>query len=97
MTVFVSHSSSCFNNPKLGNNISMDTKMVSFDLFFLYTFRKGTFVDFQQGEQGFHFEKGFPVQNLKAMNHLKALTMISMETKVCQETHYWTSFQKNLT
>ena len=30
----------------------------------------------------FHFEWGFPVKNLKHMNHLKTLTMVSMETKV---------------
>ena len=30
----------------------------------------------------FHFEWGFPVKNLKYMNHLKTLTMVSMETKV---------------
>ena len=30
----------------------------------------------------YHFEWGFPVKNLKHMNHLKTLTMVSMETKV---------------
>ena len=30
------------------------------------------------------------------MNHLEALTMVSMETQVCQETRLWTSFQKTL-
>ena len=40
----------------------------------LFTFNKGNMV--------FHFEWGFPVKNLKHMNHLKTLTMVSMETKV---------------
>ena len=40
----------------------------------LLTFNKGTMV--------FRFEWGFPVKNLKHMNHLKTLTMVSMETKV---------------
>ena len=43
-------------------------------MLFLLTFNKGNMV--------FHFEWGFPVKNLKHMNHLKTLTMVSMETKV---------------
>ena len=37
---------------------------------------------FNKGNMVFHFEWGFPVKNLKHMNHLKTLTMVSMETKV---------------
>ena len=40
----------------------------------LLTFNKGNMVS--------HFDWGFPVKNLKHMNHLKTLTMVSMETKV---------------
>ena len=35
-----------------------------------------------KGNMVFHFEWGFPVKNLKHMNHLKTPTMVSMETKV---------------
>ena len=37
---------------------------------------------FNKGNMVFHFEWGFPVKILKHMNHLKTLTMVSMETKV---------------
>ena len=82
VTVFVSHSFSCFNDLKMGNTISMATRMVSFDLVFHKLSENVSFVDLQQGEHGFSFEWGFPVKNLKHMNHLKTLTMVSMETKV---------------
>ena len=82
VTVFVSHSFSCFNDLKMGNTISMATRMVSFDLVFHKLSENVSFVDLQQGEHGFSSEWGFPVKNLKHMNHLKTLTMVSMETKV---------------
>ena len=53
VTVFVSHSFSCFNDLKLGYTISMATEIVSFDLVFYKLSEKVTFVDFQQGEHGF--------------------------------------------
>ena len=34
-----------------------------------------------KGNNVFDFWKGFPVKNLKTMNHLNSLTMVSMETR----------------
>ena len=66
----------------MGNTISMATRMVSFDLVF-HNFQKMlVLLTFNKGNMVFHFEWGFPVKNLKHMNHLKTLTMVSMETKV---------------
>ena len=75
----------------MGNTISMATRMVSFDLVFHTLSENVSFVDnkkmlvlltFNKGNMVFHFEWGFPVKNLKHINHLKTLTMVSMETKV---------------
>ena len=45
----------------------------------------------------FHFEWGFPVKNLKHMNHLKTLTMVSMETKVVSRDSFLDKLsEKNL-
>ena len=55
VTVFVSHSFSCFNDLKMGNTISMATRMVSFDLVFHKLSENVSFVELQQGEHGFSF------------------------------------------
>ena len=55
VTIFVSHSISCFNDLKLGNTITMAPRKVSFNLVFINFQKKVTFVDFQRGEQGFWF------------------------------------------
>ena len=61
----------------------MVPRMVSFDLVFYNLSGKVTFVDFQQGEQGFWFlNRDSPSKNWNKMNHLKMLTVVSMETKV---------------
>ena len=52
---------------------------------------------FNKGKMVFHFEWGFPVKNLKHMNHLKTLTMVSMETKVVSRDSFLTIFQKKFT
>ena len=62
VTVFVSHSFSCFNDLKMGNTISMATRMVSFDLVFHKLSENVSFVDLQQGEHGFSFWMGIPSQ-----------------------------------
>ena len=62
VTVFVSHSFSCFNDLKMGNTISMATRMVSFDLVFHKLSENISFVDLQQGEHGFSFWMGIPSQ-----------------------------------
>ena len=66
----------------MGNTISMATRMVSFDLVFHKLSENVVLLTFNKGNMVFHFEWGFPVKNLKHMNHLKTLTMVSMETKV---------------
>ena len=58
VTVFVSHSFSCFNNLKMGNTISMATRMVSFDLVFHKLSENVSFVDLQQGQHGFFILNG---------------------------------------
>ena len=60
VTVFVSHSFSCFNDLKMGNTISMATRMVSFDLVLHKLSENVSFVDLQQGEHGFSFWMGIP-------------------------------------
>ena len=52
-------------------------------IWFFISFQKMlVLLTFNKGNMVFHFEWGFPVKNLKHMNHLKTLTMVSMETKV---------------
>ena len=51
VTVFVSHSFSCFIDLKLDNIIIMAPRMVSFDFYKLSG--KIIFVDFQKGEKDF--------------------------------------------
>ena len=99
VTAFVSHSFTCFNDLSLGDNVSMATRMVSFDLGFCTPSEKVTLIDFQQGKQGFHFWIGIRSKNRKAMNHLKAITVVSMETKVLSSLSdiFWSSFLKNFT
>ena len=53
VTIFILHSFLCFNDLKLGNTITVAPRMVSFDVVFFKLSEKVTFVDFQQGEQGF--------------------------------------------
>ena len=75
---------------------------VSFDLGFYKIREKVTFVDFQQGEQGFWFFICIPIKKkLKIMNNFKTLTIVSMETSVVSidsfldkllETFYWNGF-----
>ena len=51
---------------------------------------------FNKGNTVFHFEWGFPVKNLKHMNHLITLTMVSMETKVEKRFIFGQAFRKSL-
>ena len=52
-------------------------------IWFFISFQKMlVLLTFNKGNMVFHFEWGFPVKNLKHMNHLKTLTMVSMQTKV---------------
>ena len=75
------------------------SKIASFDfIWFLISFQKSFNVDFQQGEQGFSFlKRKFPVENPKAMNHLKMLTMVSMETKVVSRDSFLVKLSENFT
>ena len=67
-------------------------------IWFLISFQKMlVLLTFNKGNMVFHFEWGYPVKNLKHMNHLKTLTMVSMETKVVSRDSFWTSFQKKFT
>ena len=53
--------------------------------FFIW-FQKKLLFFFYWGEQGFWFLNGwFLVKNLKTMNHLKTITMVSMETKFASQ------------
>ena len=67
VTVFVSHSFSCFNDLKMGNTISMATRMVSFDLVFHKLSENVSFVDLQRGEHGFSFWMGIPSQKSETL------------------------------
>ena len=60
----------------------MATRMVSFDFFSISFQKMLVLLTFNNGNMVFHFEWGYSVKNLKHMNHLKTLTMVSMETKV---------------
>ena len=60
----------------------MATRIVSFDFVFLCFQKKLFLLTFNKGSKVFDFEWEFPVKNLKGVNHLKTLTMVSMETKV---------------
>ena len=96
MTVFVSHSFSCFNDLKWAI-LSPWQREWCHSIWFFISFQKMlVLLTFNKGNMVFHFEWGFPVKNLKHMNHLKTLTMVSMKPKLCQEIHFWTSFQKSL-
>ena len=46
---------------------------------------------------GFDFSIEIPSQKSETMNHLKTLTWLWWKPKLGQETHVWTSFQKNFT
>ena len=58
---------------------------------------KVTFVDFEQGEQGFSFLIGIPNQKSETYDHLETPPMFSMETKVMSRDSLLDSngFQKN--
>ena len=95
--IFVSHSFSCFNDLKLDNTITMVPRMVSFDLVFYNLSGKVTFVDCQQGEQGFWFlNKDSQSKTWNKINHLKMLTMVSMETKVVSGHSFSDKFSEKL-
>ena len=53
VTNFVSHSFSCFNDLKLGNTITMATRMVSFDLVFYKLSQKLILSTLNMGEKVF--------------------------------------------
>ena len=83
---------SWFNNLKLGNTISMATKMVSFNIGFI-SFQL-LFLTFYKGKKDLIMKLGFLVKNLKTMHCLKTLTMFPWKPKLRQETHFRTSFRK---
>ena len=72
----------------------MAPRMVSVKLVFLKFSEKVNFVDFEKGNKIFDFRIGIPSQNLKLKNHLKTLTMVSMETKTVRIL-FWTGFLTN--
>ena len=55
VTIFVSHSFSCFNDLKLGTAIPMATRMVSFDFIFYKLSEKVFFLTFNKGNRVFDF------------------------------------------
>ena len=55
MTIFVSHSFSCFNDLKLGNTITMTLRILSFDLVFLSFQKKVLLLTFSKGNKVFDF------------------------------------------
>ena len=82
VTVFVSHSFSCFIDLKMNTTTTMATPMVSFDSVFHMLSEKITFfLRLLRGTRFLIFEWWFLVKNLKTMNHLKIITMVSLETK----------------
>ena len=62
VTVFVSHSFSCFIDHKLGNTISMAPWMVSFELVFMIFQKKLLLLTFNKGNKVFQFWIGIPSQ-----------------------------------
>ena len=82
VTIFISHSYSSFNKIETDNTVTMAPRMVSVKLVFLKFSEKVNIVDFEKGNKIFDFCMGILIQNLKLKNHLKTLTMVSMETKI---------------
>ena len=75
VTVFVSHSFSCFIDLKMNTTTTTATPMVSFDSVFHMLSAKVTFFYFfLRGTSFLIFEWWFLVKNLKTMNHLKTIT-----------------------
>ena len=73
----------------------MATIMVSFE--FIYKLSgKLLLLTFDKGNKVFDFEQGFPVKNLNAMNNLKTLTMVSMETKVLSRDSFLDKISEKL-
>ena len=67
----------------------MKPRTVSFDLVFLNAFRKRYVCWLStRGKRFMIFEQWFRVKNLKA------ITILKRQPKLCQETHFWTNFQK---
>ena len=64
---------------------TMATPTVSFDLVFQKLSEKVTFSNFIKGNKVFDFWMVIPSQNSETMNHLKTITMVSMETKVASQ------------
>ena len=84
--VFVSHSFRCFNDLKMNTTTTMATPKVSFDLVFHKLSEKGYFfLLLLRGTRFLIFKWWFLVKNLKNMNHLKTITMVSMETKFASQ------------
>ena len=88
---------SCFNNHKLGNTISMAPRMESFDLVFYKLLEKLLLLTFNKGNKVFHFWIGIPSQKSENYEPSKRLPWFPWKPKLCQETQFWTSFQKNFT
>ena len=55
VTIFVSHSFSCFNKPNVGTAISMATIKVSFDFIFISFEKKLLFLTFSKANKVFGF------------------------------------------
>ena len=89
---------SCFNDLKLDNTITMAPRMVSVDLMSYKLSEKVTYLTFNKGNKVFLFWIGIPSQKSETMNHLKIKRQpwFPWKPKLCQETHFWTSFQKTL-
>ena len=85
VTVFVLHSFSCFIDLKMNTTTTMATPMVSFDSVFHMLSKKLLFLLLLRGTRFLIFEWWFQVKNLKTMNHLKTITMVSMESKFASQ------------
>ena len=98
VTVFVSHSFSCFIDLKMNTTTTMATPMVSFDSVFHMLSEKVTFfLLLLRGTRFLFFEWWFLVKNLKTMNHLKTITMVSMETKFASQDSILDKLSENFT
>ena len=65
--------------------------------FFICFQKKLFFFTFIVGNKVFDFEWWFLVKNLKPMNHLKTITMVSMETKFASQDSILDKLSENFT
>ena len=69
----------------MNTTTTMATPMVSFDSVFHMLSEKVTFFTFIKGNKVFGFWMVIPSQKSKNMNHLKPITVVSMETKFASQ------------